>query len=177
MQKFASQVSHAVQQLNGDITLNIPGIVIEDSDKAAEDVDVVMQLETAVSDWAKVLVAAIAREADKQPTGTGPLAEIEFLREKNASLSSLYEHLNLPNVRRMAQVVEKGSGDANLIGNFRTQFNELTKLHVEAKDNVKFLTTLERHFKALRDGSLSAVCDTIPPMMGALRMVWIISRH
>ena len=177
MQKFASQVSHAVQQLSGDITLNIPDIIIEDADKSAEDVDVVMQLETAMSDWIGVLVNAIAREAEKTPTGTGPLAEIEFWREKNAGLSSLYEQLNLPNVRRMMQVVEKGSGDTTLVSNFRVQFNELTKLHVEAKDNVKFLTTLERHFKSLRDGTLTAVLDTLPPMMGALRMVWIISRH
>jgi dynein heavy chain len=38
------------------------------------------------------------------PAGTGPLAEIEFWRERNAVLSALYEQLNLPHVKRMVQV-------------------------------------------------------------------------
>lgn len=36
------------------------------------------------------------------------------------------------------------------------QYNELSKLYVEAKDNVKFLSTLERHFKVRLSARLSA---------------------
>lgn len=54
---------------------------------------------------------------------------------------------------------------------------ELTKLYTEAKDNVKFLTTLERHFKIIANGDLTAILETLSPMMNGLRMVWIISRH
>lgn len=54
---------------------------------------------------------------------------------------------------------------------------ELTKLYTEAKDNVKFLTTLERHFKIIANGDLTAILETLAPMMNGLRMVWIISRH
>lgn len=42
---------------------------------------------------------------------------------------------------------------------------------------MKFLTTLERHFKNITSGPLPGILDTLPPMMNALRMVWIISRH
>ncbi len=42
---------------------------------------------------------------------------------------------------------------------------------------MKFLTTLERHFKNVAGGPLAGILDTLPPMMNALRMVWIISRH
>lgn len=51
------------------------------------------------------------------------------------------------------------------------------QLTVEARDNLKFLTTLERHFKSITNGPLPGILDTLPPMMNALRMVWIISRH
>ena len=55
---------------------------------------------------------------------------------------------------------------------------EMTKYYVEAKDNVRFLSTLERHFKNLSQGnSFQIVLDTIPSLMTALHMVWIISRH
>ena len=47
---------------------------------------------------------------------------------------------------------------------------------VEAKDNVKFLQTLERHFKNLENGSLQTIVETLPSLLNAIRMVWIISR-
>ncbi len=49
--------------------------------------------------------------------------------------------------------------------------------YLDAKDNVKFLTTLERHFKNLAHGGLATILDTLPSMLNALRMVWIISRY
>ena len=82
--------------------------------------------------------------------GRGPLGEIEFWRDRNAALSSLFEQLNTPRVRGMVEVMEKSPHvGAKTIEAFRVQFAELTKLYIETKDNVKFLTTLERHFKAI----------------------------
>ncbi len=43
---------------------------------------------------------------------------------------------------------------------------------------LRFLSTLERHFKNVTHGAtFRVVTETIPKMMSALRMVWIISRH
>ena len=56
--------------------------------------------------------------------------------------------------------------------------HDLNKYYTEAKDNVRFLSTLERHFKNITHGAnFQVLTDTIPSMMTALRMVWIISRH
>jgi dynein heavy chain len=41
----------------------------------------------------------LQQESERQPSGLGPLAEIEFWRLRNAILSALYEQLNLPSVR------------------------------------------------------------------------------
>ena len=51
------------------------------------------------------------------------------------------------------------------------------KLYVETKDNVKFLTMLERHFKNMSLGDLSTTLETIPSMMNSLRLIWVISHH
>lgn len=45
---------------------------------------------------------------------------------------------------------------------FKVQLNELHKLSMEARDNVKFLTTLERHFKAITNGPLSGMRPSLP---------------
>jgi dynein heavy chain, axonemal len=60
---------------------------------------------------------------------------------------------------------------------FDTQMKELTKLYGEAKDNVKFLQTLERQFKNLATEGLKGLEETLPSLMNGLRLVWIISRH
>jgi dynein heavy chain len=49
--------------------------------------------------------------------------------------------------------------------------------HTQARDNVKFLTTLERHFRSISAGPLTGILDTLPLLMNALRMIWIISRY
>lgn len=57
------------------------------------------------------------------------------------------------------------------------QLSELNKIYSESKDNVKFLGTLERHFKNIVTGSLSSIQDSLLSLINAIRMVWIISRH
>lgn len=47
----------------------------------------------------------------------------------------------------------------------------------QARDNVKFLTTLERHFRSISASPLTGILDTLPLLMNALRMIWIISRY
>jgi dynein heavy chain len=49
--------------------------------------------------------------------------------------------------------------------------------NMQARDNVKFLTTLERHFRSISSGPLTGILDTLPLLMNALRMIWIISRY
>ena len=177
IQKFAGQLVHAIQQMTGDVRLTIPQLTIDEEgvDAAAADAGIVATLETALEDWTPNIAMALEAQLAKQPVGKGPLAEIEHWRTRAAALSTLYEQLNTPNARRMIRVLEKA--ESSLLSGFNYQFSELEKRYIEAKDNVKFLTTLERHFKHIRDGPLVQILDTLPSMMNALRMVWVISRH
>ena len=115
------------------------------------------------------------REAAKRPSGTGPLAEVEFWRERHRALSALYEQLQLPRVQAILQTLKKS--DAHAMISYTNSYGELQKLAIEAKDNTKFLSDFERHFKTLSSGSFAAILDTLPTMLNAVRMVWIISRH
>lgn len=47
---------------------------------------------------------------------------------------------------------------------------------MQSRDNVKFLATLERHFRAIASGPLLGILDTLAPLLNALRMIWVISR-
>ena len=175
----------AVKRLAGDVEVTLD-VAVDDIERCAEDEHAVHILEDAVVEWTALVSASVKREsAKKAATGKGPLAEIEYWRDRNA-LSSLYERLNSVEARDMVRVLEVAPhvGGA-VVSNYRLAMAELTKLYAEAKDNVKFLTTLERHFKNITHykaanngaGTLAVVVDTVAPMINALRMVWIISRH
>ena len=175
MQKFVSHVTHTIQQVQGDVRLVIPNVNIETPEAAMDDYNLTNQLEASLEEWSKCVASVVNTENRKRLVGTGPLAEIEFWRERNGTLSTIYEQINMPLVQKMIRVLElvESSG----ISTFRYHFIELTKLYVEAKDNVKFRSTLERHFKNIATGSFTTIADTLPSMMNAIRMVWIISRH
>ena len=169
------EVRHSILQFQGDVHLNIPDIDITDPEAIVEEYDIVSTLESAMEEWSKLVANVVEQETSKRPKGKGPLAEIDFWRQRNAALSALYEQINMQKVQNMLKVLQLT--EAPMLHPFHVVFGELSKLYLEAKDNVKFLTTLERHFKNVSDGSFATILDTLPSMMNAIRMVWIISRH
>ncbi|CAH1233746.1 DNAH10 [Branchiostoma lanceolatum] len=177
MQKFTGHISRTIGQIEGEVRLEIPELNLEGSEvDLAKDAALVEEIENATSSWERQIHQALEYQQKKTPQGNGPLAEIDFWRERNAALSALHEQLKIPVVKKMLTILTKA--DSPFVQSFESERADLTKFFVEAKDNVRFLSTLERHFKNLTHGTgFNVVLDTIPSLMNALRMVWIISRH
>ena len=177
VEKFASHLEVVIKQVEGEVKLKIPNIVIaEEPTVVARQAPIVAQLEAAMEDWSKVISNTVEIILKKTPRGSGPLAEIDFWKERNSALGALSEQLKLPQVQKILEVLK--AANVPSMSNFDYHRNEMSRYFIEAKDNVKFLTTLERHFKNITHGAgFIIVIDTIPSMMNALRMVWVISRH
>ena len=173
------QVQRTIKQIEGEVKLEMPpNISLGEEDPAiiAKDQQLVAKLETALETWARILSTTVDEQLNKQPQGQGPLAEIDFWRERNSALSVLYEQLKLPEIQNALIVMKHAR--VSSYSNFEYHRTELNKYYLEAKDNVKFLGTLERHFKNLAHGAnFAIILDTLPAMVNALRMVWVISRH
>jgi len=100
-------------------------------------------------------------------------------------LSTLHQQLSLPiveTVKERLKLYKPEIGDtlALDINNFEHQFRLLTNQYNEAKDNEKFLSTLERQFKNFSiEGpeGLKIIEETIPSLMNGLKLIWTISRH
>ena len=104
-------------------------------------------LETTVSNWQNQVLHSIEDQLKAERPSPGPLAEIEFRGERNASFVTLLEQLKQPEVTNMLDVLRAAH---NPVGdNFDMAKTELKKYSIEARENVRFLSTL----------------------------VWIISRH
>ncbi len=125
----------------------------------------------------------------KAPVGPGPLAEIECWIERSSTLTALLEQLELPVIVQTIAVLTKAkvracpstsllTSQSSILSTFTYHRNELSNYQAEAKDNVKFLSTLERHFKSVSlCPAFQQATDSLPSLLNAVRMVWIISRH
>ncbi|KAG7265791.1 LOW QUALITY PROTEIN: hypothetical protein CRUP_036669 [Coryphaenoides rupestris] len=138
--------------------------------------EVVDMLEQCVMNWHTQITIIIEELLKKKPQAPGPIAEIDFWRERSAILSALSEQLTLAVAKKIVAVLTKV--DPVTVQNLELSVAELTNYHVEAVQNVRFLSTLERHFKNLAMGAdFGVILNTTPQMMNSLRLVWIISSH
>lgn len=117
------------------------------------------------------MLQKILEDLPKNTSNQSPLAEIEYWRERYLSLNNLNEQLNAPDVQKIISIYNQKDNTINSLK------DNLIKLNIEAKDNVRFLSTLERFFKNLTYSNFYVISRTIPSMMTTLRMIWIISRH
>ncbi|NXY22177.1 DYH10 protein, partial [Atrichornis clamosus] len=137
--------------------------------------EVVQSLKSCAMTWQKLISGVLEEQLEKVPQGNGPLAEVDLWRERNAVLSVLTEQTKFPEVQKVLEILEEAESEC--IGDLQIVLSDLKKHHMEAEDNVKFLSTLERHLKNLTCGTGADVFHTIPSLLNALRLVWIMSRH
>jgi dynein heavy chain len=184
VQRLDNHISSFASQLSAERTLTMPKneLHIEDSeagvDNVARNPDVMKEIEILTSQWRVEIQAAL----DEDPEKNDPLGEIEYWKRKYSALSGLYEQLmNHPKVKLILHIAKETD-----CGSFQTtlkpKVDELKKKYLIAKDNVKFLGTLDRHFRIIHNvtpesGTLQPIIDTMSSMMMAIRMVWIISRY
>ena len=156
LNKFEQQLRHVVQTSKGDVRLTLPAITMTTPEAAANDPIIQEEIERALEDWTTVISAANEAEHQKVNRVKGtPLQEIDFWRERAASLSALYEQIMTPKVQQMLQVMK--ITDSSQLGSFNFHFGELSKIFLEAKDNVKFLITVERHFRHMTEGTTAPI--------------------
>lgn len=177
VQKFTSQVSQTIQQVEGQEKLVIPPVDMTVSAQIlAKDNVIVSQLETSLDTWSRIISDTIEDLRMKDAYGKGPLAELDSWKDKYAALNALYLQLQSDAVAHILAILKEAGSSSPSV--FEVSKADLSKAFVEAKDNVRFLGTLERNFKTIAHGaSFKVVGDTLPTMMNGLKMVWVISRH
>ena len=140
------------------------------------------QLEAALEQWKEIISQQIDQENRrmeqfyrKDAVGGSPISFIAFWRDRNAVLSALYEQLQMDYVKNLLVIMVKAR--VNSMGHFQKKLQEIIAMYNDARDTIRFLTTLERHFKNLANGKLSTIRETIPPMLDSLQNIWVLSHH
>ncbi|NXG58301.1 DYH10 protein, partial [Hemiprocne comata] len=153
-------------------TINIDGEVTV----LARVPEVVEALESYAMTWQKLISTALEEELKKVPQGNSPSAEVALWCERNDTLSALIEETKLPDVQKVLEILQEANSEH--IGDLHRVLSDLRKHQVEALDNVKLLSTLECYLKKIRYGTgFNVILDTIPSLLNALRVLWVISHH
>ncbi|CAL9696600.1 unnamed protein product [Knipowitschia caucasica] len=178
--KFLGVVNTTMQQLQiqEEIRrLHVPDLdLTQDTELLLSDAELLVELEQCLMNWQTQITVVIEEQLSRKPHAPGPIAEIGFWQERASILNALSEQLQQPTIQRVLEVMRRSH--RGIIQTLEATLAELHKYRVEADENFRFLSTLERHFMNLAAGkSLSMMLETLPALMNSLGTVWIISCH
>ena len=195
---FAGSLGDTLRNIGGGIELEQPPPQY-DLEEAAIDVvaysaahpDLVRNLETLLESWCDDIEAHLS-EQDEESMVTdrvGPRGIIEFWRIRTQKLASIVEQTRSRSFRQvitvMTQMVSR-SGSASdhvrstsftLLRRWKTLDVSVTEAANEARDNVKYLSTLEKFIEPLYTQTPPQIVDALPALMNSIKMVFHISRY
>lgn len=170
---FLSVLTIIVGDSKGKTTLPLPSPDAFDEDMVAQK-DRMHMLETAVVLYAKkVQIVTDKDPADAIVKGLNPdpATELDFWIAKARDLESLAQQLKSDKMKAVLNALLEGKSA------FAVSMQNLLKLteesRDEAKENIKYMKTLEQFIAALAsDLDFSALSDIFAPMMHTLLLIW-----
>lgn len=144
---------------------------------AASDAEVVAHYENLVDDWCNATEALLAEseQSRQESEDAGPDTELDYWRTRMGKFNSVTEQLKFKDCKTVLAVLTQAR--SRVLKKWRTLDNAITDAANEAKDNVKYLSTLEKYLEPLYAGSPSHIVDALPGLMNNLKMMHTISRY
>lgn len=182
--KFGNMLSEVVNNLQGGVELKKPEKRYADLElkpntfnKLAQDPEATAHFEAILEDWC-VQTEKLLEEDDSSYSladESGPDTEIEFWRNRMAKLNSVMEQLKLKECKMVLGV--------SMAARFKSSRQwkaidvKVTDATNEAKDNVKYLNTLEKSLEPLYKGTPHNIIEALPTLMNNIKMMHTIARY
>lgn len=193
--KFTSEVTDSIQSM-------APGqeLFQLDADEHAKltlqgnEMEKLHYFERKFSQWLTIISNLLNDESDnkkehKEPgqPGPGPKVELDYWRIRMQKITNWCEQLKNKDFQTVKNLLfkqtqndlnQRGYGEeiSKLIMDYNRLDLLLTDKLNEAKDNVKYLTTLEKFVEPLYNGTPQQIMDTLPALMNAIKMIHTIAR-
>lgn len=121
-----------------------------------------------------------------------PLQELEFWKQRMRKLTGIAEQIKSKNCKDVLDVLTQytmnpspgDQGNNNVrndahtaISSWRSIDLRVTEALNEAKDNVKYLQTLEKFIEPLYNGTPDEIKETLPALMNSIKMIHTIARY
>eukprot|EP01060_Flectonema_neradi_P006478 TRINITY_DN14382_c2_g3_i1.p1 TRINITY_DN14382_c2_g3~~TRINITY_DN14382_c2_g3_i1.p1 ORF type:complete len:455 (+),score=94.61 TRINITY_DN14382_c2_g3_i1:121-1485(+) len=150
--------------------------------KAATDSKLVRQFESAAEGWITVASKLVYEkpeyselEPQNIPEDIGPSTELKWWKERCAKFNNLTAQLSSPEVKQVTGVL--AAARSPVLRQWKEIDGKLTDGASEAKENVRYLSSLEKYFEALERESPSVLLNILPPLVNNIQMMYTIARY
>lgn len=197
MNKFMRNLTSAVESISGGLELrhlassHIESLESSSGQNAAQNPEAIAHLEELIEEWCSQIEDFIEsreksshrQESSAEESSTdqleGPKGEIEHWRARTQHLSSIIEQLKRKDCRYVVGILSsytKGTNDPAksktivLLRRWKQIDIETTEAANEAKDNLKYLSTLQRFIEPLYSGTAQSIIDTLPALINSIKV-------
>ncbi|NWX15582.1 DYH5 protein, partial [Aegotheles bennettii] len=139
--------------------------------------EVIEKLEEVVMVWIKqirqLLVESeqMRREADD----SGPSAELEHWKTRMSSFNSLLDEIKSSRVKKIISILQ--TARSKTLKQWKELDVKITIAANEAKDNVRYLYTLDKFFGPLAKASPVTMMEHVPSLMNTVCMIFCTSPY
>ncbi|XP_071957897.1 dynein axonemal heavy chain 5-like isoform X2 [Antedon mediterranea] len=135
------------------------------------------QIEQCITVWIRQIeqVLTESEQIRKEADNIGPRAELDHWKKRMSKFNYLLDQIKHPHVKAVLGVLQ--AAKSRLLKTWMELDRRITDAANEAKDNVKFLYTLEKFCDPLYNSDPVGMVDTIPGLINAIRMIHSISRY
>ncbi|XP_016864671.1 dynein axonemal heavy chain 5 isoform X7 [Homo sapiens] len=135
------------------------------------------KIEDCMKVWIKQTEQVLAENNQllKEADDVGPRAELEHWKKRLSKFNYLLEQLKSPDVKAVLAVL--AAAKSKLLKTWREMDIRITDATNEAKDNVKYLYTLEKCCDPLYSSDPLSMMDAIPTLINAIKMIYSISHY
>ncbi|KAM9382937.1 dynein axonemal heavy chain 8 [Phaethornis superciliosus] len=144
---------------------------------AASNPDLFHQLEEGLMTWYRQIdqVLIESKQIRKEADDSGPLTELEYWKCMSAKFSFIIDQIKGPTCRAVLNVMKVGH--SKLLKMWQDLDGRITDAANESKDNVKYLSILEKVCQPLYKYDLTSMTHGIPNLMNAIRMIHGVSKY
>uniref|UniRef100_A0A8C4K5I7 Dynein heavy chain 5, axonemal-like n=1 Tax=Dromaius novaehollandiae TaxID=8790 RepID=A0A8C4K5I7_DRONO len=127
--------------------------------------------------WIKQIgqVLVESEQMRKEADDIGPSAELEHWKSRMASFNSLLEEIKSPRVKKVLSILQ--AARSKTLKQWKELDGNITVAANEAKDNVRYLYTLEKFFDSLGKASPVTMMEHIPSLMNTACMIYCTSPY
>lgn len=192
-EKFAKELEEAQESFSNKITLApLEGRLKTGlREGRTQDPNIILEYAGVFSQWQdsinKTLEAANAE--CRYEKDDGPAKELDHWKQRMRKLTQVSEQLSSKNCRAVYDLLDQACESMQeqlgvnyqkiymATSNWRGIDNKITESLSEAKDNVKYLQTLEKYLEPLYSGNPETIKETLPALMNSIKMIHTIARY
>ncbi|GAB5567371.1 dynein axonemal heavy chain 8 isoform X1 [Prionailurus iriomotensis] len=143
----------------------------------AHNPETVEKIEACMRVWIKQTEQVLAEnnQLRKEADDLGPRAELEHWKKRLSKFNYLLDQLKGPDVKAVLAML--AAARSKLLKTWRELDIRITDAANEAKDNVKYLYTLEKCCDPLYSSDPISMVDAIPTLINAIKMIYSISHY